>query len=66
MPSAEEELRAALRLLEPKIEQFEAREREAAAVRPAGDPMLESLRHHLALLREEQVRLREQLRTLSR
>lgn len=66
MPTAEEEeLRAALRTLEPGIRDCEARMREAAATCAPGDPMLASLRRHLALLLQEQRRLREQLENLS-
>jgi hypothetical protein len=66
MPTAEEEeLRAALRTLEPGIRDCEARTREAAASCAPGDPMLQSLRRHLVLLRQEEQRLRERLKNLS-
>jgi hypothetical protein len=66
MPTArEEELRAALRTLEPGIRDCEARTRAAAATCAPGDPMLLSLRRHLALLQQEEQRLREQLKNFS-
>jgi hypothetical protein len=66
MPTAqEEELRAALRTLEPGIRDCEARMREAAATCPPGDPMLAALRRQLDMLQQEERRLREQLKKLS-
>ena len=66
MPTArEEELRAALRTLEPGIRDCEARAREAAATCRPGDPMLAALHRHLALMQQEEQRLREQLKDLS-
>lgn len=62
MSTGLDELRAALGLLEPKIEEFEARIREAEASSDPADPMLEALRLNLLLLRQERDRLREQLR----
>jgi hypothetical protein len=65
MPTPEDELRAAMRLLEPKLAEFQARTREAAAQYPSDHPMLKSLRHHVDLLQQEWDRLREQLKQLS-
>lgn len=62
MPTHEEEVRAALHLIEPKIEEFEARSREAASLCGPGDPMLDVLRRHIELLEQERHRLHEQLR----
>lgn len=64
MPTPEEDLRAALHLLEPKIVEFEARSREAASFCAPGDPMLQVLHRHQELLEKERVRLLEQLRFL--
>jgi hypothetical protein len=64
MLPAQDDVRAALRLLEPKIAEFQARERSAAGQYPPGDPMLESLRHHLDLLQQEWARLHAQLAIL--
>jgi hypothetical protein len=61
MSEAEEQIRSALRLLEPGIADFEARLR-AAAVHVPGEPALRPLRDALHLLRAEQQRLREQLK----
>jgi hypothetical protein len=65
MPPAEEELRAAMRLLEPKIAEFRARARSAAEQYPPDDPMLVSIRHHVDLLQQEWDRLHHELKTLS-
>lgn len=64
MSHAEDEIRSALRMLEPRIADFEARWRSASASCAPGDPMLQSLAEHLRLLREEQVRLHAHLRDL--
>jgi hypothetical protein len=65
MPPAQDELRAAMRLLEPKIAEFQALARTAAQQYPPSDPMLASLRHHLNLLQQEWDRLHAQLKDLS-
>lgn len=62
MPEAEEHIRSALRMLEPRIAEFEARLREASASHASGDPTLRPLHDTLRLLREEQQRLRDQLK----
>ncbi|RYF18084.1 MAG: hypothetical protein EOO30_04590 [Comamonadaceae bacterium] len=62
MSDAEDETRAALRMLEPRIADFEALVRDAAATCAPGDPMLQSLRHSLDMLRRERQRLRERLK----
>jgi hypothetical protein len=64
MPSLEDELRAAMRLLDPKIAEFQARTRDAAAQYSADHPVLKSLRHHVDMLQQEQDRLRDQLKHL--
>jgi hypothetical protein len=61
MSHAENEIRSALRLLEPRLAEFEARLREAAASCPRGHPFLQSLRDNLHLLTQERQRLRTQL-----
>lgn len=61
MSTGLDEVRAALGLLEPKIEEFEARIREAEGASDPADPMLEALRRNLLLLRQERDRLRSQL-----
>ena len=65
MPTPEDEVRAAMRLLEPKIAEFRARTREASARYPADHPALKSLRHNVDILQQEWERLREQLKRLS-
>ena len=65
MSNAEDEIRSALRMLEPRIADFEARWRAATAGCAPGDPMLQSLAEHLQLLREERLRLHAHLRQLS-
>jgi hypothetical protein len=65
MPTPEDEVRAAMRLLEPKISEFQARAREAAVQYPADHPVPKSLRHHIDLLQQEWERLRDQLKHLS-
>jgi histidinol-phosphate/aromatic aminotransferase/cobyric acid decarboxylase-like protein len=62
MSDPEDETRAALRMLEPRIADFEARLHAAAAACAPGDPMLQSLRDSLQMLRRERQRLRDQLK----
>jgi hypothetical protein len=65
MPTPEDEqLRAAMVLLEPKIVEFQARARDAAVQYPPDHPALRSLRHHLGLLQQERDRLRDELKQL--
>lgn len=64
MSTPQDELRAAMRLLEPKIAEFRARTRDAAVQYPADHAVLRSLRHHLDLLQQEWERLRDQLSRL--
>lgn len=64
MSDPEDEARSALRMLEPRIADFEARLHEATAACAPGDPMLHFLRESLQMLRRERQRLRDQLKQL--
>ena len=64
MSTPQDDLRAAMRLLEPKIAEFRDRTREAALQYPPDHPVLSSLRHHLDLLQQEWERLRDQVERL--
>jgi hypothetical protein len=65
MSTPEHDLQAAMRLLEPKIIEFQARWREAAVQYPPDHPILRSLVHQLEMLQQERDRLREQLKRLN-
>lgn len=65
MPEVEDEIRTALRMLEPRIAEFESRLREAAAACAPGDASLQPLRDILHLLVVERQRLGEHLKQVS-
>lgn len=64
MPTPEDEVQAAIRLLEPKIAEFQARTRAAALQYPPDHVVLRSLRQQLDLLQREWQRLHDELKQL--
>ena len=64
MSNPEDEFRTAMRLLEPKIAEFQARARAAAVQYPPDHPVLRSVQQNLAMLRQEWERVRDQLKAL--